>query len=157
VKARFDRIFLNRKVELDYGKFAILDAEELAEGRIVETYAELLPQLRQYVEHPAEVTEHLDSILPQYSVQCFGKEFLIYAPETSAVDAWGKATYVFFNIVNTQLGNSGIRFYAFYGGNDLHGAFLSERDAIASRACLPRKRDWPYIPNLEPPWYGEPH
>ena len=62
----------------------------------------------------------------------------------------------FFSIINEQLENSDIKFYALYGGNDLHGLFLTEEEFEVARKDMDNKRRWPYIPRLEPPEYGCP-
>ena len=62
-----------------------------------------------------------------------------------------------FSIVNDQLGKAGHRFYAFHAGNDLAGMFLTPAQVEAATQSLPRKTDWPYLPRMEHPWYGQPH
>jgi hypothetical protein len=87
------------------------------------------------------------------------KEFVIYAPELhdGGLDSWGRATAAFFTIVNDQLANSEYRFFAINGGNDLGGIFLTPSQAAAAQQALPNKTDWPYLPKLEPDWYGQYH
>jgi hypothetical protein len=145
--------------KLDYEQLVLLDAEDLAEQGIREAYERLLPELRKYVSSPAEVEEEIDPDTASYSVRCAGFEFVVYAPTLPGTDAesWGRATYAFFTMVNEQLSGSNMRFYALNGGNDLGGMFLSPEAATASRAGLPRKADWPYIPQLEYPYYGQHH
>jgi hypothetical protein len=55
------------------------------------------------------------------------------------------------------LANSEYRFYAINGGNDLGGMFLMPAQAQAAQKALPNKRDWPYLPEDVPPWYGQYH
>jgi hypothetical protein len=64
-----------------------------------------------------------------------------------------------FSIVNNQLAHAGseYRFFARYGGNDLHGVFLTPAQAESSKKTLTRKTDWPYLPKDERPWYGQYH
>jgi hypothetical protein len=62
-----------------------------------------------------------------------------------------------FTIINDQLTESKFRFYAIHGGNVLGGMFLTCDEAAAARTSLSRKRDWPFIPTDEPPWYGQHH
>lgn len=145
--------------KLDYNQLVLLDAENLAEQGIREAYERLLPELRKYVSSPAEVEEEIHPDIESYSVRCAGFEFEVYAPTHAGTDAesWGRATYALFAMVNEQLSDSDIRFYALNGGNDLGGMFLSPEAAAASRAGLPRKADWPYIPQLESPYYGQHH
>jgi hypothetical protein len=144
---------------LDYAQAIPLDAEALAEGGIAEAYASLLPKLREYVAEPARIDALVDEDAPRYAVRCGVKQFLIYGPELerTAGDSWGRATTAFFTLVNEQLAGSEVRLYALNGGNDLFGLFLTPAQARAARRALARKADWPYLPNDEPPWYGEYH
>lgn len=143
---------------LDYDQLVLLDAEELAETGIAEAYARLLPDLRKYVQQPSRVEEVIDDDTPVYSVRCGGKEYPIYGPDLDEEEggAWGRATVAFFALVNEQLAGTPYRFYAINGGNDLGGMFLTPAQAHESRASLPRSDDWPYLPQDDPPWYGQP-
>ncbi len=91
-------------------------------------------------------------------MRCGTKEFVIFRPEQEDQgNSWGLATFAFFRIVNDQLERSEYRFYAINGGNDLGGMFLTPAQAQAARQALPNKRDWPYVPTQEPPWFGMCH
>lgn len=141
--------------ELNYDAMHMLDAEELAEGGVLEAYQRLLPDLEGYVPNPDEVVENLDPDAPSYEVVHRGQTYPIYGPAVDAeLDSWGIATFALFTIVNAQLAGTATRFYAINGGNDLGGMFLTLEQAEASRASLERKSDWPYIPTLEPPYFG---
>jgi len=144
---------------LDYDALVHLDAEDLAEEGIGTAYAELLPRLREYLSQPAGVVEVTDPDLPAYKVRCAGTEYLIYAGEVpgSEDDSWGNATWALFDLVNRQLENAPVRLYAINGGNDLGGMLLTPGQAEGARASLPRKADWPYLPEREGPWFGMPH
>ena len=141
---------------LDYDRLVNLDAEELAEGGIGKAYEALRSELRKHIAEPATVAESTDDNAPRYSVRCGAKEFVIYAPGDED-ESWGRATFAFFAIVNDQLADSEYRFYAINSGNDLGGMFLTPAQAQAARGTLPHKRYWPYLPNNQPPWYGQPH
>ena len=143
---------------LDYSKMLFLDAEDLAEAGIKRAYQSIAENLRQYVE-PAEVREVIDDGTPSYVVECGGSEYLIYSPDLPDEEGqgWGRATHAFFKIVNDQLTKSDFRLYAINGGNDLGGMFLTQSECDAARKSLPRKEDWPYLPTLERPWYGQYH
>jgi hypothetical protein len=141
---------------LDYDKMLVLDAETLAESGIKEAYQSILTVLRQYVSQPAEVQEILDDDAPSYIVTCGGQEYVICSPDEQE-ESWGRATHAFFKIINDQLAKSEYRLYAINGGNDLGGMFLTQIECEAARKSLPRKQDWPYLPTLEPPWYGQYH
>jgi hypothetical protein len=144
---------------LDYDRWIHLDAEDLAETGIRAAYDSLLPELRRYVPHPAQVEEVIDNDTPRYSVRCGTKEYPIYGPEQEEENgnSWGRATYAFFSIVNDQLAGSEYCFYAIHGGNDLRGVFLTPAQARAAHDTLPNRGDWPYLPSDEPPWYGHQH
>ncbi len=144
---------------LDYDRMFILDAEELAEAGICDAYEEIRPTLAQYVEAPAEVVEEIDDKTPSYRVSAAGRTHGIYGPDLDEDGAgiWGRATVVLFDIVNSQLGNAEVKFYAINGGNDLGGVFLTEAEVEAARSALNRKTDWPYLPALEHPWFGQHH
>lgn len=145
--------------ELDYDNLIFLDAENLAEQGIKEAYEALKPELMKYVTRPADIEERLDIDLPSYSVICEGKHYEIYAPELidDGGQSWGRATVAFFSIVNNQLKNSGAKFYAFNGANDLAGMFLTREQYNAAVKSTEIKENWPYIPKLEHPWYGQNH
>src|SRR5580692_11769466 len=98
--------------KLNYDDLIHLDAEDLAETGIGEAYKSLLPQLGKYVTQPARIEELIDNATPSYSVKCGAKEFVIYGPAADNRNTWGRATYVFFAIVNDQLAETNYRFYA---------------------------------------------
>jgi hypothetical protein len=139
---------------INYDEIIILDAEELAEGGIKQAYDELLPELQKFILLPANIEETLDVDAPRYSVRCDGIEYVIFSPEIIPNDSWDRATVVFFEIINRQIGTSNYRLYALNGGNDLGGIFLTDQQAQEAQKSLPDKMDWPYIPELTPPWYG---
>jgi hypothetical protein len=146
--------------ELNYDDLILLDSEELAEEGIAQAYAWLLPELRKHVEHPAPIEELTDHDAPSYKVRCGAEEFLIHGPglpEDDRSNSWGRATHAIFAIVNAQMAGSPYRFYAFNGGNDLAGMFLTAAQVEEARDTLPDRVYWPYIPNDEPPWYGMYH
>lgn len=144
---------------LDYDQLIILDAEALAETGIGQAYERLLPKLRNFTPHPALIEEVIDNDTPAYSVRCGDKEYAIFGPDLDGEEgsSWERATVAFFSIVNEQLIGTEYRFYAINSGNDLGGMFLTIAQAQESRATLPRKQDWPYLPLNEPPWYGQHH
>ena len=147
------------EVALDYSKIQMLDAENLAETGIVEAYKNLEPELRIHISSTAEIQELIDPNAPSYSVRALGSEYIIYSPSTTTgeYESWGLATYALFKIVNDQLANSNVRFYALNSGNDLSGIFLTQQQAEAAKASIPKRSDWPYLPSDQGPWYGQYH
>ena len=144
---------------LDYERWIHLDAETLAETGIGEAYGSLAPELRKYVQEPARIQELVDNDAPRYSVKCGERECAIYGPgcEEENSNSWGSATFAFFAFINDQLAGSEYKFYAINGGNDLGGMFLTRAQAQAAQKVLPNRRDWPYLPEDKPPWYGQYH
>jgi hypothetical protein len=163
----FSRLFNSRNsgdmaipapgVSLEYGKLILLDAEDLAEQGIVAAYEKLLPELRKYADRPSRIEEAINTDLPSYTVHFNGKAYVIYSAglEGTEAEGWARATYALFAIVNEQLEETDVRFYAINSGNDLGGMFLAPKQAHAAQAGLARKPDWPYIPDLNAPYYGQ--
>ena len=145
--------------ELDYDQWIHLDAETLAEAGIGEAYQSLLPKLRQYLAQPGNIEELIDDKTPRYAVRYQDREYLIYSPELEDEEgqSWGRATHALFSIVNNQLMHSTHRFYAINGGNDLGGMFLTPAECEAAQKSLSGKTDWPYLPTLDHPGYGQYH
>ncbi len=90
---------------LNYDLWIHLDAEDLAETGIAEAYERLMPELRKYVPHPAQIEEVNNIDTPTYSVRCGGKEYAIYGPGLGEEGggSWGRATVAFFAIVNVPV------------------------------------------------------
>ena len=143
--------------ELDYEQMVLLDAENLAEQGIGDAYAKLIPRLREHVGQPVELSERIDSNVGSYFVSFGGTEHVVYSPDVpgSEEESWGRATSIFFQLVNSQLEQCPVRFYAINGGNDLGGMFLTDADVESARKSLPRKSDWPYTPDIDDPDYGQ--
>lgn len=144
---------------LDYEKAIPLDAESLGEGFIREGYQKyVVPALRDYVENPAVIVEHEDSVANTYSVSALGKTYRVFRPDMDfdVENHWGNATFALFDIVNRQLEGSDVRFYALNGGNDLFGIFLTQEEYDNAVAAIESERDYPYLPTPDPPMYGQP-
>lgn len=143
---------------LDYAHMIHLDAENLAETGIAMAYDKLLPKLREYVADPTPIKEVFDPDAPSYAVVFADRVFPIYGPELGEEwESWGRATFALFAIVNLQMADSPCRFYAFYCGNDLEGMFLTPDQAEAEKSAIPDRYQWPYLPEAEPPWFGQHH
>jgi hypothetical protein len=140
---------------IDYDTAIHLDAEALAETGIQTAYEEILQELRKYIDHPSKVVEVIDQINSKYSIIANGRTYVIYDEQLDPkMNSWGNATFAFFDIINSQLVNSPVRFYALNGGNDLFGIFLPPQDAESSKKGIKRKSDWPYLPKNETQWFG---
>ena len=136
-----------------------LDAEDLAEQGIARAYQQIHRVLSTYVASPLAVSDVLDEEKGAYAVRVGTEVHPVYSPDLPGTEqeSWGRATCLFFRIVNDQLSSTRVRMYAVYAGNDLGCIFLTPKDAEAARARIPRREDWPYLPAMEPPWYGQPH
>lgn len=144
---------------IDYSRALHLDAEDLAEEGVLDAYDEIVPLLAEMGISARPVTSDLDISDGRYSVSFDGDLYEIDPggpPDDwdRQGDAWGRATYALFDIVNRQLAGTGIRLYAIDGGNELSGIFLTAAQAERARRALPRKTDWPYFPTSEPTWFG---
>ncbi|MCJ8313917.1 MAG: hypothetical protein HRU38_17530 [Saccharospirillaceae bacterium] len=143
--------------EIDYEKMYLLDAENLAEQGILETFNEVKDELAIY--NPKIVTPTESMISDSYKIQFENNVFEIYSP--SIIDgegrSWGRATFTFFEIVNAHLVNSNVKFYALYNGNDLGGIFLNLDSYQNTIKKIERKTDLPYLPTNKYPLYGQPN
>ena len=128
---------------LNYEKFISLDAEQLAEAGIKAAYdKKLRPALRKYASSLAAIRELINDEKASYSVVCQGVRYFIYGGDDQD-HSWDNATFALFDIVNRQLGKSGVKLYAFYGGNDLGGMVLTPAEAAAAKKTLVRKATGP--------------
>jgi hypothetical protein len=144
---------------IDHEKVELLDAEDLAELGIKRAYDGIVQKYPNYFPKPVPVEEKIEEDLGRYALSFGGENIRVSGGGTEEWEkySWGRASFVFFRIINHQLRESGVTFYALYGGNDLGGVFLTDAQFQAARAELKDKRQWPYLPTEEAPWFGEPH
>ena len=133
----------------------LLDAEDLAEGGILEAYEQLHPQLRQYDASDIDIAEEFDAEAGTYAVFADGKRYDIQGKGIEG-HRWTLATVAFFEIVNASLPDSDHTFYALYGGNDLAGIFLTDDQFYQARRRIERHVHWPWTPVNHAPDYGFP-
>jgi len=134
--------------EFDYSRLIILDSESLCESGIEDAYDDVKTELSKIIE-PLEVTR-FEVENDDYIIKFNGQKFpvYIYATDKSVEGCWQNATNIFFHIVNEQLKNSDKKFYAFYGGNDLFGGFLTPAEVNLIKAENPKSEyEWPYLPS----------
>lgn len=145
--------------ELDYSSAIHLDAEALAEQGIAEGYATIQPLLKTYSVVPLVVGEKIQAEKGIYTVTAGDHVQQIFPSPLGGggYESWEAATVALFDIVNRQLVESSVKFYALYSGNDLMGIFLTESQAEATKRILKRRSDWPYLPTMEAPWFGQYH
>ena len=134
----------------------LLDAQDLAEGGILEAYEQLHPQLRQHEASEIDVAEEFDEEAATYAVLADGKRYDIRGNDAEG-DPWVLATIAFFEIVNASLPHASHRFYALYGGKDLAGIFLTGEQFEMARQSTARHSDWPWTPVNRAPDYGFPY
>jgi hypothetical protein len=140
--------------ELDYDLALALDAEDLAEGGVAAAYERVADRMRTFGVQPAPVKDDLDQAADSYAVTALGRRYAIYGTGVDE-NPWALATFALFDIVNAQLTNTDVRFYALNGGNDLFGVFLTPLEAERSHAAMrDEPHDWPYLPNMHAPDYG---
>ncbi|EMW9315134.1 hypothetical protein AAE121_003798 [Salmonella enterica] len=146
----------DRTSPLNYDNWFHLDAETLAEQGIAEAYDRILPELRKHVANPATIQEIIEPDIPLYAISCNSEKYVIYPshePDTPEA-SWARATFFFFLCINQQLTSTDVLFYAINADNDLGGMFLTALEVEQAQALISSKKDWPYIPTLESPWYG---
>jgi hypothetical protein len=139
----------------DEDDIVLLDAEELAEGGILEAYEQLHPQLRQYASEEVDIAEEIDADGAAYTVFADERRYDIHG-EGIEEDPWILATIAFFEIVNAGLAHATHRFYALYAGNDLAGVFLTDQQFQAAWQSIARPFERPWIPVNRAPDYGFP-
>lgn len=157
---------LNNNLTTDYLKSAIhLDAKVLCKFGMSGVYDLLIPKMKKLGIKPLQLKDHFNANGAFHSVSVDGKLIIVFDIEESEEDDeegrkelwWSRATPIFFQLVNFQLESISVRFYALYGGNDLHGIFLTQAEFEEMAEGAERPDDRPYIPNDIPPWFGQPH
>jgi hypothetical protein len=140
---------------LDYDQAIPLDAENLAEGGIAEAYEEVRAAFAERGIRLGDISQDFGE--DAYTVTQGGRQWVAWTRDmpTDHGEHWLMATVALFQAVNTQLAGSGKTFYALNGGNDLFGILLSEDEMLAARGKLPRRSDWPWLPNDAAPDFGE--
>ncbi|WP_160403515.1 hypothetical protein [Gilliamella sp. Pas-s95] len=141
-----------------------LDAEDLAEQGIKKIYDQyVVPHLKNYVVKPAEIEELIAIDNAEYRVKVNNKIYFIYNSDDQKPEylSWGYATFALFDIVNQQLKDSDYKFYAINNGNELSGIFMSkdqyQQYCHELKVNKDKPSDFPYIPTLEPDWFGQYH
>ncbi len=137
---------------IDYESVELLDAEDLAEGGIGEAYEQILPAIAKWVPNPWSVHEDYDSERGRYAVRAGGREYVIYDENTDELRSWYQAAGALFLIINAQMQEAPVWFYAIGGGHDLFGVVLTPEEADQAQRALPRPDDRPFLPTEEAPW-----
>ena len=141
--------------------FYYTDSENLAEGGVGEYLNELKPYLRRL---GVEFTVKNNWGDHDYTVTMNGEEHLIWSTEEFEKERNGEralirnlSTLRTFSIINQMLSEVDAK-EKFYAVNDMGGVFLTPalKDTICKSAGF-RKIDWPYIPDPDDDWNGQPH
>jgi hypothetical protein len=147
---------------VETGRFVLgADAEDLAEGGIVDWLEELRPALaRMGVRIDEDVTQEIDET--GYVVHAGGRDYTIYdlegADAAAAEDGtllWGLSWSRAFGLLNDLLERAGSEELA-YAGSDAGVWFLTPPLHETVAAELGEDRERPYVPNEQPPAFGEP-
>ncbi|HYZ75981.1 MAG TPA: hypothetical protein VE596_01285 [Gaiellaceae bacterium] len=137
------------------------DPEDLAEGGIADWLEELRPALdRMGVRISEDVEQEIDE--SRYVVYTGGRDYAIYdlagADAAAAEDRaflWGLSWSRGFALLNDLLEQAGSEERA-YAGSDAGVWFLTPELYEALVAELGSDRERPYVPNEQPPAFGEP-
>lgn len=135
-----------------YNRLIPLDAEDLAEGGLLEAVREHVAEFHAYLPDLKPFEEIFGPDQASYTVRFEGREYVIYDEKTPEGASWHRAAWAFFDIINRQLEEIGsaYTFYAISGGNDLSGVFLNqfEYDFLMKKS---KENDRPYKPELDRP------
>ena len=142
---------------VETGRFVLTaDPEDLAEGGIRDWLEELRPTLgRMGARIEEDVEQEIDE--SHYVVRAGGRAYLIYDADAAADMAlmWGLSWSRAFGLLNDLLEQAGSRERA-YAGSDAGVWFLTPELFEALCAELGGDRERPYVPNEQPPAFGEP-
>ena len=139
---------------IDYEQIVHLDAEDLAEGGMVEAYERITAAIADERIEWAPMTQSGEGT-PDYSIHLLGETHRVYG-SSPGTDDWAISSAVLFDAVNRQLVNLDFKVYALNGGNDLHAVALTKRQFEEAVQYHERRHDRPYLPNQEPPHFGYP-
>jgi hypothetical protein len=138
---------------LNYDEMIWLDAESLAEQGMLVAYERIREEFRKRGIELSPLEEIVDDINGTYHVVHNEKKYCIYN-DMNDRNSWSNATVALFEIVNSQLHDQELKFYAINSGNDLGGMILTEIGCAQARRQLNLKMDWPYFPQLDDDWVG---
>jgi hypothetical protein len=161
-KAAIEKDGIRAIWRVETGRFVLgADAEDLAEGGIVDWLDDLRPTLeRMGTRIDEEITQELDD--SRYVVHAGGRDYTIYdlegADAAAAEDGallWGLSWSRAFGLLNDLLEQAGSGERA-YAGSDVGVWLLTPELFELLKAELGDDRERPYVPNEHPPWFGEP-
>jgi hypothetical protein len=142
---------------VETGRFVLAaDPEDLAEGGIADWLDELRPALeRMGVRIDEEVEQEIDE--SHYVVRAGGRKYLIYDADAAEDMAlmWGLSWSRGFALLNDLLEQAASEERA-YAGSDAGVWLLTPELFEALVAELGSHRERPYVPNEQPPAFGDP-
>ena len=132
-----------------------IDAEELIEGSFSSLYDDVREKL---IKHGIEleedcIEEDVDTSEGVTTVSYNDQEYILCNNDIE--DSWERGAYVFFMIINSQIYDKNLKFYAVNGGNDLSGILLKKSEVARLMKSFPGDEDLPYIPEKPGSMDGE--
>lgn len=136
--------------DLGYGKKMIpLDAEDLAEMGIKSNVIKMTKEHPKLLPEVIDVKENIGEQSSTYEVVYKDVVYKIFDANSHSAskvsDSWTAATAAFFKIINMNIKNKNVKFYAIMGGNDLHGAFLTNAEYKKIKK-VSMSDEMPYLP-----------
>jgi len=132
-----------------------IDAEELIEGSFSSLYDDVREKL---IKHGIEleedcIEEDVDTSEGVTTISYNDQEYILCNNDIE--DSWERGAYVFFMIINSQIYDKNLKFYAVNGGNDLSGILLKKSEVARLMKSFPGDEDLPYIPEKPGSMDGE--
>ena len=132
-----------------------IDAEELIEGSFSSLYDDVREKL---IKHGIEleedcIEEGVDTSEGVTTISYNDQEYILCNNDIE--DSWERGAYVFFMIINSQIYDKNLKFYAVNGGNDLSGILLKISEVARLMKSFPGDEDLPYIPEKPGSMDGE--
>jgi TPR repeat protein/formylglycine-generating enzyme required for sulfatase activity len=132
-----------------------IDAEELIEGSFSSLYDDVREKL---IKHGIEleedcIEEDVDTSEGVTTISYNDQEYILCNNDIE--DSWERGAYVFFMIINSQIYDKNLKFYAVNGGNDLSGILLKKSEVARLMKSFPGDEDLPYIPEKPGSMNGE--
>ena len=132
-----------------------IDAEELIEGSFSSLYDDVREKL---IKHGIEleedcIEEDVDTSEGVTTINYNDQEYILCNNDIE--DSWERGAYVFFMIINSQIYDKNLKFYAVNGGNDLSGILLKKSEVARLMKSFPDDEDLPYIPEKPGSMNGE--
>ncbi|MEL6486592.1 MAG: hypothetical protein AAFQ13_05540 [Pseudomonadota bacterium] len=139
---------------IPYSALIPLDAENLAEGGVVDGYEEITSSIHDSCVDWLPMTQAGERT-PEYRIMISGKMYYVYGSPVKD-DPWAMAGATLLTVVNNQLEGCPFKVYALSAGNDLGAVRLTDEQFRRAQKYHKRPYDRPYLPTYDPPEYGFP-